>query len=410
MTRETSRIVNGIENRSSTRAIADQGRAVLLATVVGAFFATMTARIVISPVVPDIIEAFGATRGALGLALGGMWAGYALMQFASGVLGAKYGERPVMIASVGLTGVASLGLAFVPSYVGFTLMAVVLGGSAGLYFSAGTTLLTRRFENTGQALGIHSTGGPLAGLVGPPIAVAVAATWSWRAALAIGAAVAVPVSLFLLRQVDPTPPTAGERSLRSQVQLRELAAILRRPTIAFTVVIAVSVYFVWQSLYSFFPTFLEEYWELSSGLASLLFAGVFAGSAVSLPLVGRLSDTVGRDALLGAAFASLAGGLALLVVGNRFLVALVGSGLVAVGMGFPGALNSRFMDHFGRGERGQGFGLVRSVNLLLGSAGSVVTGFVADAYGWFVAFGLLGIVLVVPTGLLVGNWLLGGDY
>jgi MFS family permease len=385
------------------------GGYVLLLTAIGAFFATMIARIVISPVVPAIIDAFSATRGTVGLALTGMWAGYALMQFASGILGAKYGERPVMIASVGLTGLSSAALALSPSYPTFAVMAVVLGASAGLYFSASTALLTRRYENIGQVLGLHSTGGPLAGLVGPLAAVAVAGVWGWRAALAVGAAVAIPVAAFLSWRIEPTPPTAGDRPLRSQLDVGELLGILRRRAIAFTVVIAVSVYFVWQSLYSFYPTFLAQHWGYPSGLSSLLFAGVFAGTAVSLPVVGRLSDSYGRDRLLGAAFLSLAGGLAMLVVGDRLAVAVLGSALVAVGMGFPGVLNSRFMDIFGRLERGKGFGLVRSVNLFLGSAGSVVTGLLADAYGWAAAFGLLIAVLVVPIAMLAANQLLGAD-
>lgn len=404
--------MTGTDGQVQTQAPAptNDGTPVLLVTAIGAFFATMIARIVVSPLVPDIIDAYEVNRGTIGLALSGMWAGYALMQFASGVLGAKYGERPVMIAAVGLTGAASLGLALSPSYVAFAAMAAVLGGSAGLYFSAGTTLLTRRFENTGRVLGFHSTGGPLAGIVGPLVAVGVASVWGWRAGLAVGAAVALPVAAFLVWQIAPTPPSAGDRPLRSQVQGRELLGILRRPSIAFTVTIAVLIYFVWQSLYSFFPTFLEDHWGFSQGLASLVFAGVFAGTVVSLPVVGQLSDRFGRDALLGLAFGSLATGLTVLVVGERFPVAVLGAGLVAVGMGFPGALNSRFMDHFGRDERGQGFGLVRSVNLLLGSVGSVVTGMVADAVGWIPAFGLLATVVLVPIGLLVANRALGGPY
>jgi MFS family permease len=67
------------------------------------------------------------------------------------------------------------------------------------------------------------------------------------------------------------------------------------------------------------------------------------------------------------------------------------------------------MDIFGSLERGKGFGLVRSVNLFLGSAGSVVTGLLADTYGWAAAFGLLIAVLVVPIAMLAANQLLGAD-
>jgi len=53
------------------------------------------------------------------------------------------------------------------------------------------------------------------------------------------------------------------------------------------------------------------------------------------------------------------------------------------------------MDHLDDHERSAGFGLVRTVYMVLGASGSVVVGFVADLFGWDVAF--LGLV-----GLLVG--------
>lgn len=170
-----------------------------------------------------------------------------------------------------------------------------------------------------------------------------------------------------------------------------------------------AVYFVWQTIYSFFSTFLVEHWNLSQEPASVMFGGIFAGTVITLPVIGRLSDELGRDALLAGAFVALADGLILLVVGERFPVAVVACGLVALGMGFPGALNSRFMDHLSPDERGQGFGLVRSVNLLIGSAGSTVMGVVADAMGWAVAFGLLPVLLLIPLALIATNRAIGGD-
>lgn len=375
----------------------------LLAAAVGAFFTIMLARVVISPVVPDVIRSLSVSRGTIGLALTGMWATYAIAQFASGVLGAAYGERRVIVAAVALTGVASLALSQVGSLAAFALATAFLGGSAGLYFSAGSTLLTRRFVHTGQALGFHSAGGPLAGLVGPVVAVWVAGRFGWRPAVALGAAVAFPVCVLFLWRVDRTPATAADRPLREQVSGRRLARLLLRPSIAFTVGVAVLVYFVWQSFYSFFPTFLAQHWAFSTEVSGIMFGGVFAATALALPLFGRLSDALGRDVVLGGTFVALAAGLALLVVGTRFPVAVLGCGLVAVGMGFPGVINSRFMDHLQEGERGHGFGLIRTVNLLLGSLGSVVTGTLADVAGWTVAFGLLPVLLLIPLGMLAVN-------
>jgi len=71
-----------------------------------AFTATMVARLVISPLIPQIRAEFGVTNATVGLGLSGMWLAYALSQFPSGVLGDRYGERTVILAAVGATAVA----------------------------------------------------------------------------------------------------------------------------------------------------------------------------------------------------------------------------------------------------------------------------------------------------------------
>jgi predicted MFS family arabinose efflux permease len=53
----------------------------LLGVTTAAFFVTMVARLAPSPIVPDIIDAFGVSKSAVGIALSGMWAAYALFQF-----------------------------------------------------------------------------------------------------------------------------------------------------------------------------------------------------------------------------------------------------------------------------------------------------------------------------------------
>ena len=46
----------------------------LLGVTTGAFFVTMVARLAPSPLVPDVIDAFGVSTGTVGLALSGMFA------------------------------------------------------------------------------------------------------------------------------------------------------------------------------------------------------------------------------------------------------------------------------------------------------------------------------------------------
>lgn len=397
-----------------------RSRRAVLAITVTAFFATMVARLVISPLVPNIITDFGVSTGRIGLALTGMWAAYAALQFPSGILGDRYGERRTIMAALALTVVGSGLLSWSPGYIAFALAAVFLGAGAGLYFSAATTFVAGLFENTGWALGLHSAGGPLAGLVAPLLATAVAARYGWRPALLVGAAVAAPVLLAYAVLVRPNrlrTPVDGEDDTASRgtdsasidVDLNQLLGIVTRPSVAFTSLIAVLGYFAWQAVLSFFPAFLIAYHGLSSGTASLAFAGLFVLSAAGLPVLGRLSDRFRRDLVLGIAFTVSASAMALLLVGDGLFTIGIGVVFLGGGMGWAGVLNSRFMDLFGARERGTAFGLVRTIFLLLGSMGSVVTGTIVDIAGWPIAYGLVGGVLLLGPVAIVTNRVLGFD-
>ncbi|MFB6141923.1 MAG: MFS transporter, partial [Halorientalis sp.] len=145
-----------------------------------AFAATMVARLAISPVVPDVVDTFATSNAAVGLALSGMWAAYAVTQFPSGLFGDRYGERRVILVALAGTVLVSALLAFAPSYPFFLAGTVLLGVATGLHYSVATTLITRQFSAVGRAIGLHVAGGPVAGLVAPVAAAAVAARFGWR--------------------------------------------------------------------------------------------------------------------------------------------------------------------------------------------------------------------------------------
>jgi MFS family permease len=360
-----------------------------------AFFATMAARLAISPVVPSISDAFAVPNGALGLALTGMWLGYALAQFPSGLLADRYGERRIILVAVGGTAVASALLAFAPSYPVFLAGTAVLGVVAGLHYSVATSLLTRTTDQIGTAIGIHTAGAPVAGVLVPMAAGAVGAWMGWRWALALGTAFAVPVVLLVVYVVRPRPPVRPEQSVWSRLRIGPLMELLRRPPIARTVGLSAVGMFVWQATASFLPTFFVAHHGYSAATAGTLFSGYFLVQGVTQPGIGALSDRIGRDAAASLAIGLGIVGYGLLIVGTGLGMVLLGVGLTGISMGWGAALMPKVMDHLDEHERSAGFGLFRTAYMMLGATGSVVTGFVADFFGWDVAF--LGL-----AGLLVG--------
>ncbi|MDZ5811412.1 MFS transporter, partial [Halorubrum sp. AD140] len=179
-----------------------------------AFFATMVARLAMSPVVPQITNTFEISNTAIGVALTGMWLSYALAQFPSGILGDRYGERRVVLVAVGGTGVMSILVSLSPLYVVFVFTVIALGAVAGLHYSTATTLLSRTYDNIGTAIGIHTIGAPAGGLIAPAAAAWIGARYGWRPAVAIGAVAAIPVFALFAILVDETKPQLPEEPMR----------------------------------------------------------------------------------------------------------------------------------------------------------------------------------------------------
>ena len=358
-----------------------------------AFFATMAARLAISPVVPAIGEAFSVSNGAIGLALTGMWAAYAASQFPSGLLADRYGDRRIILVAVVGTAVTSGLLAVSPSYPVFLVGAVALGGVAGLHYSVATSLLTRTLPNTGSAIGLHTAGAPLAGVSVPLAAGGIGAWVGWRWAVAIGGLVAVPSILLVRHVLDATPPRRPEVPVWHRLQVGPLAHLLARPAIATTVALSVGGAFVWQATASFLPAILIEHHGYTETLAGGLFSAYFGVQGLAQPALGALSDRWGRDRAAALAVGTgVAAYLALACGTGLWTVAL---GVVGAGgaMSWGAALLPKFMDHLDDDERSAGFGLIRTAYMVLGASGSVATGAVADLLGWGPA--LLGLVGVL---------------
>ena len=361
----------------------------------------MAGRLVISPVVPSLSDAFAVPNGAIGLALTGMWLGYALAQFPSGLLADRYGERRIILVAVGGTAVASALLALAPSYPVFLFATAVLGTVAGLHYSVATSLLTRTTEKIGTAIGIHTAGAPVAGVLVPMAAGAVGAWLGWRWALALGAAFALPVVLLVVYVVRSHAPMRPDESVWSRLRVGPLVALLRRPPIARTVGLAAVGMFVWQATASFLPTFFVAHHGYSEATAGALFSAYFLVQGVTQPGLGALSDRIGRDAAASLAIGIGLVGYGLLVMGTGLGMAVVAVAFAGLSMGWGAALMPKFMDHLDEHERSAGFGLVRTVYMVLGAGGSVVTGFAADFLGWGPAFIGLALLLVGMLGVLL---------
>lgn len=385
-------------------------RRTVLSLCMLAFFATFFGRLVFSPVVPFITDSLDISHTQIGVALTGMWLAYGLSQFPSGVLADRYGEKRIIVVSVGGTLIASLLVALAPMFAVFVVCVVLLGGVAGLHYSVATTLISRTYDEMGTAVGVHSMGAPLAGFTAPVAAAWVGVNYGWRPAVALAAAVALPVFALFAWKIRPTEPRRPEEPIREQFKLGTIAEMLSRPSIVFTLGLAVTATFVVNGLISFLPTFLVEHRSYTPTLAGVVFSAYFVVRGGVQIGIGSISDRLSRDfALAGCMLASVAG-LVLLVVGPGAFTAAAGILLIGIGASYYPALDPRFLDELSEAERGTGFGLVRTIYVVTGATGSVGVGLLADSFNWAEAFLVLAGLSFAVFCVLTVNWMLDLGY
>lgn len=390
--------------------MAWQYKYTVLALCTLAFLSTTVARLAISPVVPAITDDFEISNTIIGFALTGMWMAYALAQFPSGILGDRFGERAVILLALGGTSIMCVLLALSPHFAVFVLVVIALGGVAGLHYSVATTFLGRTFDNLGFAIGVHTSGSSAAGLIAPIAAAWISVRFGWRPAVAFATLIAFPIFLLFAWRIRPTEPPQPGKAVTERLQLGPVVGILKRPEIAFTVAIAALCAFVWQGIASFLPAFLVEYRGQSEAIAGTVFAMYFVTQSVTKPSIGALSDRLGRDAVIVGCMITGVSGLGLFIAVPGLVGVIGGIALVGVGLSWAVAIEPRFMENMSEQERGGGFGLVRTVYLVIGSLGSLAVGLFADVFGWAVSFGMLMVALgLVAVGLLA-NSALGLEY
>ncbi|MEF8857804.1 MAG: MFS transporter [Halolamina sp.] len=379
----------------------------VLATVTAGNFAQLGVRFVIGPIVPLVLVEFGATRSGVGGALTAMWAVYALLQFPSGVFADRFGERTLLLTGLVGTVLGAAAVALAPSLVLFGAALVLLGAGAGLFFSPGSSLLSRVYDEHGGALSALTAGGALAGVIFPASAGIVGVRYGWRTAVAGAALVSLPVVLATVLYIPKSPAAAPEKGLSELVNVRRVARMMTRPSLAYTAGIAVLTGFTFQAVSSFLPTFMVQYRRVDPGTAGVLFAVVFGISSLAQPAAGKVSDAVSRDFAIGMSAALTASAFLVLLAVDGTVGLLGGTVLLGTGISWPGTVQARVMDQLDVEERGFGFGLVRTVYMLLAASGSVIVGSLADSGGWVHAYGIVILLLVGGLFALGTNRALG---
>lgn len=380
-----------------THGVTDRWRyeETVLSLCAVAMFATSVARISFSPLVPAITETYGVSNGLIGLTLTGMWFTYGVIQFPSGVLATRYGERTTILFALGGTMATCLLISVAPVFAVFVLGTILLGTVAGMHYSVATTLLSRTYDNVGSAIGIHHLGGAAGGLLGPIGATWLLKQYSWHHAIVASAGVAGVAFVLFYWRVRPSEPQEATATDGGMEVGREAFEALRSFESAFLVGVMIVYMFVGQAVISFLPTFLVTFHGQSTTLAGTIFAAFFVINGVMQTGIGVLADYLDRNLLIIGCLVLGIAGFGLLIGSGGLAIIVTASVLIGVGTCGMTVLIAQIMDYLPEVVRSSGFGLTQSIVMIGGSFGSVSAGMLADQFGWAVSFGVLGGLLTL---------------
>jgi DHA1 family multidrug resistance protein-like MFS transporter len=377
-------IETGVERRVSGTLYAG-----LCATALLSYCSYAMCRV---PAIPLYASALGAGPAMIGVVMGASTVTGIFLKLPAGAWSDVVGRRPLLI-------LATLVYAILPfTYLGvgaIGLLILVRGvhGSASAIFGPvasatlsdaapphrrGTWLSTYAFfQGAGQA-------------IGPVIAGYLIATSGFGAAFAVAGALALAAPLLASR----LPVVERVRNPEARRAITEaLRDVLRHRLILVTSATQAAQYIQHGALSAFLPLFAHSRLALSPSQLGWLFAVQIGTTLLVRPVVGALSDRVGRRHLIAAGVLISSTGLLAVTFASSTLLLAAAIASYAVGVAITTGTSSAYItDLSHRARYGTSHGLFGSIYDVGDAAGPLLGGVLAAALGYETMFRIIGLV------------------
>ena len=165
------------------------------------FFLNFTIRIILSPLLPTILEDMSLTRDQASSFFLVSAGGYFISLLCSGFVSSRILHKQTIVLSAVATGIAFLFTGLSQSLVSMRMGIFIVGMAAGLYLPSGIAMLTAsiRPENWGKAIGIHELAPNLSFLLAPVICEGLLLLISWRGVLVVTGGMSILLGLLFFK-------------------------------------------------------------------------------------------------------------------------------------------------------------------------------------------------------------------
>jgi MFS family permease len=359
------------------------------------------------PVLALFAESLGASPERIGLIVSVSTLTGVFLKLPSGALSDIYGRRMLLRIGVIAFGVPPFFYPFISDLNVLTLLRLFHGLATAIFApSALATVAELYRERRGAALGTYTACTQSGALLGPLIggSLAFAAGFSSAFVLA-GLFGCAGIVMFYSLHLSPPPPRVHDKGLAAlgAEMWKGFSVVARNRKVLITSLMDAAKMIANGALMAFLPLYGVSV-GLNAGEVGLLFTIQALTSFFSKPVMGRISDRIGREPLIMSGLVICAATFVCIPHVHQLALLLV----LSAGFGFGEAVVSSSSSAFVADSSefktlGAGMGMQGTIGDIGHAAGPLLAGLLIANMSYAAAFGIIAALQVVAAGLF---WLM----
>ena len=350
----------------------------------------------IAPVLPQFAASFNVSMAAAAAVISVFAAARLLGAPGAGVLVDKLGSRPVYLTGLSIVATATFSVAFAQEYWHILVLRFIAGFGSTMFTLSAQALIVREVPSgvRGRANALYASSFLLGNIFGPILGAGLSFL-GYRIPFAVyGIGVGLAATIVWIATSRKRAP----ETRRVQPPPMLLRRAWKQPTYRALLAVAFTNGFVnFGARVSVLPLFAAAIFANGGAASGLALTAFALGTGVTLQFSGRWADRIGRRPCILAGLAVSAVFTGSLGLATSVWVLLLVSVCAGVGGGLMSpALQATLADIIGNDRSG---GKVISTYQMVQDSGQIaapiVIGFLAEVFGFAVAFGACGVVALV---------------